>query len=433
MYTRLIDGNEIKRRARKSCDDIDKICKSGDSFTMNGSHRDPVQTLLMRRGSNKDSLITPMIESAAIQAEKKSAGSGELFLRLIALGLSRDASASIAGIPPDPEWEEILGHIKANAIPARKRDLNHLFSSSSNPYNRIMNKIFELLNIDDKILVKKSATSSTSIQREKGYAFEDLEIDQRFLSGGTWIRKNVKCFLIDGYIESVSEIHHLLEELSKSKIPAVIFCIDALPEVTETLIKNFLMHNLDIILVKIPVTEMHINTLVDLGIIFSLEPIAAARGDTISIGLRAQNSKSDKIIISRSKISIERSEIGPNTVSHICNLRKRIEENINLACILEPRIRSLSSATIKIEVGIDDTKIDPNIIERLDRTFRSLPTLIKFGFIQKNDFQQFSYDKMCLLFGNNHVAPAEMAYQALKIFLSTRSSIQSIEAGIESI
>ena len=433
MYTSLIDGNEIKRRARKSCDDIDKICKSGDSFTMNGSHRDPVQTLLMRRGSNRDRLITPIIESAAIQAEKKSAGSGELFLRLVASGLSQDIRTSIAGIPPDPEWEEITSYIKTSSIPARKRDLSQLFSSSSDPYNKIMKKIFESINIDDKILVKKTAASSTSIQREKGYTFEDLEIDQRFLSGGTWIRKNVKCFLIDGYIETVSEIHHLLEDLSKSKTPAVIFCIDALPEVTETLVKNFLMRNLDIILVKIPVTEMHINTLVDLGMILSLEPIAAARGDTISIGLKNQNSKSDKVIISRSKISIERADIGQDIVSHICNLRKRIEENINLAFILEPRIRSLSSATIKIEVGIDDTKIDPNIIERLDRTFRSLPTLIKFGFIQKNDFQQFSYDKVCLLFGNNHVAPAEMAYQALKIFLSTRSSIQSIEAGIESI
>jgi hypothetical protein len=433
MYTRYLDENEITRRARKSCEDIDKICTSGDAFTLNGSHKDPVQTLLMRRGSNRDSLITPIVESASIDAEKKAAGAGETFLRLFSDGFMKDIRRLSAGIEADPEWEEILGQIKKCAIPARKRDLSRLFSSSSEPYKRIMTEVFESINIDDKILVKKSAQSKTAISRETGYSFEELGVDPRFLSRGTWIRKDVKCFLIDGYIENVSEIHHILEDLSRSRTPAIIFCIDALPDITETLVKNFLTGSLDVVLVKIPVTEMHVNTIVDIGIILGIEPVTAATGETISVGLRRQISISDKVTVSRGKISIDRPATRKEVNTHIRDLRKRIEDNINLAVIIEPRIRSLSSSTLKIDVGMDDLKSDSNIVERLDRTFRSLPTLIKFGFIEKNDFQQFSSDKMCLLFGKDHVAPAEMAYQALKIFLSTRSAIQSIAAGIESV
>ena len=76
---------------------------------------------------------------------------------------------------------------------------------------------------------------------------------------------------------------------------------------------------------------------------------------------------------------------------------------------------------------------DPNIVERLDRSFRSLSKILKFGFIEKSDFEGFSSDKISLLFGKNHAVPAEMAYQSIKIFLSTREAIQSAAAGIKSI
>ena len=62
-----------------------------------------------------------------------------------------------------------------------------------------------------------------------------------------------------------------------------------------------------------------------------------------------------------------------------------------------------------------------------------LPKTLKFGFIEKKDFQGFSSSKIDLLFRENHVVSAETAYQAIKIFLSTRESIKSAGAGIEAV
>ena len=433
MYTRFLNEREISSKARKACDDIQKICDAGDAFTQSGSHRDPVQTLVIRRGSNRDGLITPMIESAAIQAEKYAAGAGELFLRILSSAVIDDIAKKSIGAEPDDEWDKILSKISEISIPSRKRDILRTFDAGSEPYRRIIEKTFATIMSDDKILVKKSPLSATKITRSLGYGFSDLEIDQRFLQKGVWNRKNVRSIIIDGIIENVSEIHRFLEDSSKNRIPCVIFCLDCLPDVMETLTKNYIAGNLDVILVKVPVTEFHVNTLVDLGIIFGIEPIAAARGDTISTGIDRQKSEADRVIISRNQISIERESARKDVHAHTTGLRKRIDENLNLAHILEPRIRSLSSSSTKIEVGIDDQKNDPNIVERLDRTFRSLPKIFKSGFIEKNDFQEFSSAKMCLLFGRNNVVPAEMAYQAIKVFLSTRTSIRSVAAGIETV
>ena len=54
-------------------------------------------------------------------------------------------------------------------------------------------------------------------------------------------------------------------------------------------------------------------------------------------------------------------------------------------------------------------------------------------FIKKNDFGLFSIDKMCLLFDREYAIPTEMAIHAIKVFLSTRSAIQSAAAGIETV
>jgi len=433
MNTRLVEEKEINSRIRKSCEDIQKICNAGDVFSLSGIHRDPVQTLLMRRGFNGDGLITPMIESAAIQAEIKSAGAGEIFLKIFSNSMVDEISRKSVGASTDDEWEKIQYKILKYSIPARKRDLSRIFRAGSQTYQRIIANIFDTICANDNVLIRKSAQSKTKVSREQGYSFFNLEIDQRFFLKGSWTRKNVRTLIIDGIIERVSEIHLFLDEISKSKTPAVIFCIDCLPEVMETITKNYSLGSLDTILVKVPVSEFHVNTLADLGVIFGVSPVTAARGETISTGISNQVSFADRITISRRQTSIERIQSRTDVLSHVSNLRKRVEMNIDLTPVLESRIKSLSSSTTRVDVGIVDQKTDPGIVESLDRTFRSLPKIFKAGFIEKSDFKEFSSSKICLLFSKNNVVSAEMAFQAIKIFLSTRSAIRSTAAGIESI
>lgn len=433
MHTSLVDEKTLMSKTRRVCEDVESICRSGASLSQHGMYRDPVQTLLLRRGMKTDSLILPIVEAAAIQAEKSAAGAGELFLRIFSSSFPVEIMRNVSNLEPDDEWNQLLESTRTSSIPARKSDLERLFSKTGEIHGTIMKDVFQNLMSNDKVLVRKISTAKTSITRETGYTFEGLGIDPRFFSRGSWIKKDVRMVLIDGVIENISEIHVLLEELSKTRSPCVIFCIDALPDISETIIKNFLSGSLDVILAKVPVIEMHINTMADIGIIAEAEPVSHQIGETISMGVKRQQSKADKITITKTQINIERKSSKLAVSKHVRELRRRLDENIELSIILEPRIRSLNSSTLKIDVGIEDLRKDPNIVEKLDRTFRSLPKIIKSGFIEKSDFKEFSYDKICLIFEQDDVVPAEMAQQAIKIFLSTRKAIQSASVGIISV
>lgn len=430
MNTTLVEEKELISRLRQACNDIETISSCESVLSVGGVHRDPVQTLVMRRGANGDHLITPVIESAAIQAEIRAAGAGESFLRILPTSLREDVERRSLGVESDEEWEKILEKIKTSSIPCRKKDIDRIFSIGGKSYKRIITSIFDLICADDSISIKKSPIAKTQISRDSGFVFEGLSIDNRFFSRGTWDRKRTKVVLIDGIIENVSEIHHLLEDLSSHKQPCIIFCIDSLPDVTETLVKNFYMRNLDTILVKVPVEHDHVNTLADLGVIFGAHPVAASLGDSISSGIKNQNCFADRVTISRGRISLECLLNKKAVDSHVRSLRDRIRDDINLSQVLEPRINRLSSSTTRVSVGIEDLKVDPTLVEKLDRTFRTLQRALKTGFIEKNDFQEFSSEKIDLLFGVNHAISAEMASQAIKTLLSTRAAIRSAKIGI---
>lgn len=432
MHSNFLNSHQVFARARHACDDVKKITESGNMHTAGGLHRDPVQTLVLRRGSNSDGIISPLFESAAIDAEKRAAGAGEVFLKLVSNFLSDDLRRHMIGADLDCEWNEIKDHVVKASLPVRKSDINHLIKGSDS-FTSLINDTMRLIRSGDKVIVKKSSTQKSFITRKTGYTFGELNIDPRFYLKGFWSKKKSRVILIDGVIESVSEIHKLLEDLSKTKQPAIIFCIDALPDVCETLAKNFESGNLDVILVKIPVSETHVNTLADLGVIMNTHPASATQGETISLGCSRQNKTVSRLTLTRGQVIIEDEENIMMVNDHLNDLKKRLDEKPEHAIILEPRIQRLGGAAIQIDVGIDDLRSDPGIVEKLDRFFRTMPRLMKSGIINKRDMNMFSPDKMCLLFGEADVASTETIIRSIEIFLSIRQTIKSSGAAIESI
>jgi hypothetical protein len=430
MHSDLLDEIEVKRLTRRVCSDISKITGSGTTLTSSSNHRDPVQTLLMRKHS--EGIITPIIEAAAIDAEKRAAGAGELLLKIVSNFMTKDMQDLLVGSRVDDEWNLILEDIKKCSIPSRKSDIKK-FLDQDTTYGKITIDVLETIKAGDKVLVKKSPVAKSSITRKTGYNFDDLGIESRFYSKGLWSKNNVRIYLIDGVIENVSEIHQILDSHSKSKQPAILFCIDALPDVCETVAKNFLMGNLDMILVKVPVNERHVNTLADIGAITQMHPVSCARGDLISHGLSKQDIVVRKVTITRGQVTIEDDKNISHVHDHLRDLRDKIEDNRDLAIILEPRIESLAGSSIHVDVGLDDLKKDPHIVENLDRFFRNLPKIIKMGFINKKDLSRFSEEKLCLLFGKTDATPTETIFRSIEIYLSIRQTIQAAGAAIKSI
>jgi len=170
-----------------------------------------------------------------------------------------------------------------------------------------------------------------------------------------------------------------------------------------------------------------------LGVIMNTHPTSATQGETISLGCARQNKTVSRLTLTRGQIVIEDEENIGLIKDHLIDLKKRLDANPDHAIILEPRIQRLSGAAIQIDVGIDDLKADPGVVEKLDRFFRSIPRLMKSGIINKSDMSMFSADKLCLLFGETDVASTETVIRSIEIFLSIQQTIKNSGAAIESL
>ena len=63
--------------------------------------------------------------------------------------------------------------------------------------------------------------------------------------------KDYKFIIIDGYIETVGEIHHLLDQAYKTKVPHVIFCFGMSNEVDHVIKYNNTHSKFEIFCVRV--------------------------------------------------------------------------------------------------------------------------------------------------------------------------------------
>ena len=91
--------------------------------------------------------------------------------------------------------------------------------------------MLSISSINTVIDVKRSNAKKTKIELLEGYNF-NISIDRSILfNNKKIIKNNANCYVIDGMIESLSEIHHLLTQAAENKEPYVIFLRNMSPEV----------------------------------------------------------------------------------------------------------------------------------------------------------------------------------------------------------
>ena len=84
--------------------------------------------------------------------------------------------------------------------------------------------IFQNTSLENLVEVNQTKLDNIVFEK-KEYVFFKFDYDTDFLgSKNTHTMMNYRFVVIDGYIESVSEIHHLLFKASETKEPYVLFC-----------------------------------------------------------------------------------------------------------------------------------------------------------------------------------------------------------------
>jgi len=167
--------------------------------------------------------------------------------------------------------------------------------------------------------------------------------------------RNYKFVLINGYVESVGEIHHLFTNANKSKIPHVLFCYGMSEEVKH----NILVNNRQGRFIVLPISldandENSLNILNDIAVIHDGVIISSDMGQTISQEVRKDLPTGKKITFLKNKIYIDPVCDDRKIYSHKKFLLKRLEEakekhDVNTDPI-ENRVKNFSSKRLNIYI-----------------------------------------------------------------------------------
>jgi len=363
-----------------------------------------------------------MIESASIDAEKSAPGAGLIVLKLITSQLTEDLKEISNS---NLEIELLKEHTSSAQKICTKEEFEEFRKKTLSKHAyALMTEILEKYNLGDDLETKKSYLRDTTIEKIEGYTLDNIIFNQLFLKSGTWTRSDVNVLIIDGLIESVGEIYHLLEKANKTSESYLVICAGILQEPLNVILQNFARETIDVVVGTIKSSDQSINTIADLGTICMTSPISAMKGETISQATLHDFQKLDKVSITQNRIQIKNSKAKIATTNLLRELIKKSQQDIDVDYLLQKRIKCLSSSRLSISIGRDDVDKQKNIIEEIDTFLRSCPMILSNGFLHKNELKNFSDNIIELLFGETDAQPVVRIEKAISIYKSFFNQIK---------
>ena len=244
----------------------------------------------------------------------------------------------------------------------------------------ILREALNLSGFGGRILIEKSTTPVSSVELTRGYTFETTSAWQ--LSTRL---DDVRAFVIDGYVEQVSEIHHLLQAASDAKETAILFVRGLSNDVLHTLRVNYDRGTLKMVPIIVKFDLDGINTVNDIAIATGCDLISSNKGDLINSIKYESAPRLKSVIVYPNKVVIHHDVTAKSVAVHVANLRKkRTEPSVvdDVGNLYDKRIRSLSPNHVVIR--LPDNKDYVRLSQAIDVTLRTIKAMIDHGVINHN-------------------------------------------------
>lgn len=249
----------------------------------------------------------------------------------------------------------------------------------------IFNWIVENSSLEFNISIQKSVLDIINVEKIDYLNF-DIEYDNTFLGNmKSHTMNEYKFIIIDGHIDSVGEVHHLLNEAYESKIPHVIFCLGMNPEVEHVIKYNNTHGKFEVFPIIIPFNENTLNVLNDIAVLHNAGIVSSKSGQTISSAIREDLPSGNKITLHKSGFKIKPVADYRSILIHKNFLEKRINEATHQAGkdLLVKRLKRFSSKSIKIFL--------PEKVYENNDLVRELDYMLRFLNFSKFKFSIFSF------------------------------------------
>lgn len=352
--------------------------------------------------NNIDRNIKKIIDNEVYNLELFSNGLGSIMLSWLSMFYRRYPS-EIFNLNNDISEKFIQERIRefdSNIYRTKKSDINRYVRNIKDfRVQSIIKCIVNKCDVEDIVYVEKSNQTKDVIRKSDSLFFK-IDFDNTFLTNSSWHAKEYNYIIIDGFIDSLSEIHHLLYVASENKEPYVIFCKGMRNEVKETIRVNLMRGTINVMPICLTINEENVNLLNDIAACHNSDIISALKGDVISVEVKRSLSKGKEIKINKEGFYLTVID-KQNKNRHMKYLYKKIESldqsNPNRK-YLEKRIKNLNTKKVTIYLGSD---IKESQTKKIDAHLKFLK-LVKKGFIKlksKNNSRDiYSIDEIVILF-----------------------------------
>lgn len=232
---------------------------------------------------------------------------------------------------------------------------------------------------------------NTFILKTRGYKFP-IEISDVFFSALSLGKIKIispVILVIDGFIESISEIDGLVQESFSKKNPMIIFARGFSDDVQNTLGFNYSHGHLRVVPVIIPYDSVGSNLINDITVVCGADIVSSLKGELVSSRQWSDLSCVESIDIDffSKNCYIENKLTEKSVKIHRRNLRKKRKElnSLQEVEILDSRLSCISGDGVCISLGEDVGELKGLYKDRISTQIRAYKSSSRFGLIQISD------------------------------------------------
>lgn len=234
-----------------------------------------------------------------------------------------------------------------------KSDIKKYISMMKNIESKeICEIMLKNLNPEEIVYIEKTNREKSVIRRSDNLFF-DINFDTDFMLKKEKIKiSDFNIVLIDGFIDSVGEIHHLLYQASENKQDYVLICKGMRDEVKHTILLNLQRGTINLHPISLNIDEENVNILSDIASILNVDIVSSTKGDVISVELRKDLPVRNGIEISKKGIVLKPQK--GNSIElqkkYLSERLKKINPDDPNYLFLKKRLKNLISKKMTIEL-----------------------------------------------------------------------------------
>lgn len=240
-----------------------------------------------------------------------------------------------------------------------------------------------LAGFQGKVLVEKSPSDCVVVEKSSGYTF----LSKRLLMLCQSVHVSPRVLVIDGYIESVSEIHQLLQDSAETKEHVFLFCRGMSDDVFSTVNANNVKGILTLVPYVFKFDVSTLNVLNDLAVVCGTDVISTNKGQLVSSAKLCEAPSVDKITVYGDRFIISNRRTRQNVKAHVKLLSQKRDQQHVIENVFSERIRCLTDSCVNIKLPDNQSYVTNS--QSIDYVLRSLSKMSLAGVISHSNVPEF--------------------------------------------